>query len=169
MPEEIINRVAQSGLVDLDPADFYPKFEIVELDIKPWLFQGLILKERDFRAALKEHEWGQYKGQHLIVFCSADVIIPQWAYMLIAIYLEPMECEFHLGTKQEFVKEWMHKAIESYDFAQYAGARVVVKGCGDYQIPDLAYLRIAQRLMPVAKSIMFGEACSTVPIYKRTK
>lgn len=169
MPEEIVNRVAQSGLVDLDPADFYPKFEIEELDIKPWLFQGLILKERDFRTALKAFDWTKYQGGQLVIHCSADAIIPQWAYMLIASYLQPIDCDFYLGTKEEFVKHWMTDTIARVDFSQYKDARVVVKGCGDYPIPDSAYLQIARALMPYAKSIMFGEACSTVPIYKRTK
>lgn len=169
MPEEIVNRVAQSGLVDLDPADFYPKFEIIELDIKPWLFQGLILKEGEFRASLKSHDWSVYNKQNVVVYCSVDAIIPQWAYMLIAAHLEPIDCHFFLGSKDDFVKEWMKGDIESYDFAQHDNARVVVKGCGEYPIPDTAYLQITKGLMPHAKSIMFGEACSTVPIFKRTK
>jgi len=164
-----VNRVAQSGIVNLDPEDFYPKFEIQELDIKPWLFQGLLLKEKDFRASLAEHDWLAYKGKHVCVYCSSDAIIPQWAYMLIATYLQPVDCEFQKGTKEEFIHQYMSEAIRNVDYSTFADARVIIKGCGQHPIPDFVYLELTKRLMPVTKSVMFGEACSTVPIYKKKK
>lgn len=169
MPEEIVNRVAQSGIVNIDPADFYPKYDILELDIKPWLFQGLLLKEKDFRAALAEHDWSAYAGKHVVVFCSSDAIIPQWAYMLLASYLQPVDCEFGRGTREEYITQKIMEAISQADYNQYQDARVIIKGCGDYPIPDFAYLELTKRLMPMTKSVMFGEACSTVPIYKKKK
>ena len=169
MPEEIVNRVAQSGIINLDPADFYPKFEITELDIKPWLFQGLLLKEKDFRQHLVAHNWQQYEGKHVAVFCSADAIIPQWAYMLLASHLQPTASGFSVGTSSDFTHDYMMQAISEHDYKQYLDARVILKGCGDYPIPDFVYLELTKRLVPVAKSVMFGEACSTVPIYKKKK
>lgn len=167
MSNEIINRVAQSGIINLDPADFYPKFTIQELDIKPWLFQGLLLREKDFRQAIQDHNWQTYEQQYVAVYCSADAIIPQWAFMLLASSLQPVAKQFFLGTKNQFAEMLVLKAIEQTDFSIYQNQRVIIKGCGDYPIPNAAYLEITKHLVPLAKSIMYGEACSTVPIYKK--
>lgn len=169
MPNEILNRVAQSNIINLDPADFYPKFNIQTLDIKPWLFQGLLLKEKDFREHLAGHNWQQYQGAHVAVYCSADAIIPQWAHMLLAVYLQQANCTFMWGSKQAFIERLMLSAISAHDFSSCQGKPVIIKGCGQYPIPDSAYVAITQQLYPIAKSIMYGEACSTVPIYKQKK
>lgn len=169
MSNEIVNRVVQSGIVNIDPADFYPKFEIIELDIKPWLFQGLLLKEKDFRASLASHDWTVYQGKHVVVFCSSDAIVPQWAYMLLASCLQPVDCQFARGTREQYIQQQILESIKAADYTQYTDARVIIKGCGEFPIPDFAYLELTKRLMPMTKSVMFGEACSTVPIYKKKK
>ncbi len=169
MPDEIINRVAESGIMNLDPADFYPKEHILELDIKPWLFQGLLLKEKDFRAYLKEHNWEQYSNNYVGVYCSADAIIPQWAFMLLATYLSSCGAKYYLGQKEKVAQLVLSENIQCHDYNQYRDAKVIIKGCGDYPIPDSAYLELTKKLIPLAKSVMYGEACSTVPIYKKKK
>lgn len=169
MPDQIVNRIAQSGIIDLDPADFYPKSNILELDIKPWLFQGLLLKEKDFRTNLTEHNWQQYENQTVAVFCSADAIIPQWAYMLLGAYLAQVNCQYFVGTKTEVAQTILLKTIAAHDYSKYQDQRIIIKGCGDYPIPDGAYLELTKNLTPIAKSVMYGEACSTVPIYKKKK
>ncbi len=163
----LVNRVAQSGLITLDLETFYPEGEIVAFDLKDYLFMGLILKEKDFREALKAHDWTQYAGKNVAVFCSADAIIPMWAYMLVTAYAAPYARDIFQGQPEQFVEAAFLKKIATLDLAPYEGKRLVVKGCSDRPVPPSAYVEITRRLQPIALSIMFGEPCSTVPVYKR--
>lgn len=165
--ENIINKVAQSGLVTLDPAAFYPAGDRVVYDIKDNLFQGLILREKDFREFVKNHDWSQYAGKNIAVTCTADAIVPAWAYMLIANRLAPYVHEVVFGDKDVLETVLFEKAMTSLDVEQYRDQRIVIKGCGEIEVPVSAYVELTKKLTPVAKSIMFGEPCSTVPIYKR--
>jgi uncharacterized protein DUF2480 len=165
--ENIINKVAQSGLVTLDPAAFYPAGERVVYDIKDNLFQGLILREKDFREFIKSHDWQQYEGKNVAVTCTADAIVPAWAYMLIANRLAPFASDVVFGDKDVLETVLFEKAMNGFDAEQYRDQRVVIKGCGEIDVPVSAYVELTKKLTPVAKSIMFGEPCSTVPIYKR--
>ncbi|MEY3238924.1 MAG: hypothetical protein RIR11_362 [Bacteroidota bacterium] len=166
---ELVNRVAQSGLVTLDLETFYPKGEIVGFDLKNYLFMEMILKEKDFRAALDEHNWAQYTDKNLAVYCSADAIIPMWAYMLVATHAAPFAADIVQSTPEQLPEIVFWKKIAALDITQYAGKRMVVKGCSDQPVPPSAYLEITRRLQPIAQSIMFGEPCSTVPVYKKAK
>ncbi|RCH54640.1 hypothetical protein DJ568_12535 [Mucilaginibacter hurinus] len=165
--ENIINKVAQSGLVTLDPATFYPAGERVVYDIKDNLFMGLMLREKDFREFVKEHDWTQYQGKYVAVTCSADAIVPAWAYMLLANRLAPYALEVVFGDAEVLETVLFVKAISKMDPEQYRDQRLVIKGCGDVPVPVSAYVELTKKLTPVAKSLMFGEPCSTVPIYKR--
>lgn len=167
MNEEIINKVAQSALVNLDLADWYPKEEIVLFDLKPLLFMEAILKEKEFRAALQNMDWSLYRDKIAAVACSADAIIPLWAYMLVAAYLEPFAAAIVMGDRDAALQQIFLSRINAIDITEYADKRVIVKGCGDLPIGGYAYMEIARRLRPVVKSIMYGEACSNVPVYKK--
>ena len=167
MAEEIVNRVSASVLEDLNLEDYYPKEEIVVFDLKPYLFMELILKEKDFREALQNTDWTIYQGKVVAVTCSADAIIPMWAYMLVASYLQPIASEIVFGDADAALKELFLKKIASIDVSRFADKRVVVKGCGNLPVGEYAFLEITKVLRPVAKSIMYGEACSTVPIFKK--
>ncbi|MFI5152591.1 MAG: DUF2480 family protein [Chitinophagales bacterium] len=167
MTDEIINKVASSSLVTLDLEDYYPKEEVVLFDIKPYLFMELMLKEKDFRLSLADVDWSAYRDKIVAVTCTADAIIPYWAYMLVASYLEPVAKDIIMGDEKSAIREILLKRIAAIDIVPFRDQRVVVKGCGELAIGEFAYLEITRRLMPVAKSIMFGEACSTVPIYKK--
>jgi hypothetical protein len=169
MSDVFINKVAESGIITIDLETFFPKEEIVVFDIKDYLFMGLILKEKDFRAALKELSLEKYEQKIVAVTCSADAIIPMWAYMLIASLLQPVCIDVILGTADEVEKKMLLQNIQQIDITAYMDNRVVVKGCGEKPIPEEAYLEITNKLRPVAKSIMFGEPCSTVPVYKKPK
>ncbi|MBS1763937.1 MAG: DUF2480 family protein [Bacteroidetes bacterium] len=166
MQEEIINRVSQSGLIQISPADFIPQGERVLLDIKPWLFQELILKEKDFREQLKLHDWEQYRHKYVAVHCSADAIIPTWAYMLISSALENIAAGVYFGTLEEMIEILASKNITDTDFEKFRNQRVVIKGCSDYNFSPSIYMLLTSKLKPVVKSIMFGEPCSTVPVFK---
>jgi uncharacterized protein DUF2480 len=167
MSEEIINKVAQSELLSLDLEEYYPKEKIVVFDLKPFLFMELILKEKDFRAALQNTDWSQYRDKIVAVTCSADAVIPVWAYMLVATYLEPVAADIIMGDEKKAVEQFLLKKIQQININEYAGKRIVVKGCGDLPIGEFAYMEITKRLRPVVKSIMYGEPCSTVPVYKK--
>lgn len=166
MNDPIINKVAESGLVTLDLEKYFPAGNNLVFDLKDYLFMGLILKEKEFREALKNTDWSYYKDKNVAVTCSADAIIPMWAYMLVASYLQPVAAEMVLGDEKELHKALFIKNLSRLDIAEFADKRVVVKGCGEIPIGEFAYLEITRLLRPVAKSIMYGEACSTVPIYK---
>jgi len=167
MQETIVNKVAESGLITLDLEEYYPKEEIVVFDLKAHLFMGLILKEKDFRAALQNIDWSQYQSKNVALTCSADAIIPMWAYMLVASYLRPFANEIIFGNKETVISALILKNLSKINGEEFTDKRIVVKGCGDVQIPESAYIEITNRLRPYAKSIMYGEPCSTVPIYKK--
>lgn len=167
MSDTIVNKVAESGLITLDLEQFYPKDETVLFDLKDYLYMGLVLKEKEFRDALKKTDWENYRNKYVGVVCSADAIIPMWAYMLVSSYLQPVAKDVVVGDQQQVNKTVFLKNILNIDVSQFADQRIVVKGCGDIPIDEFAYLEITKLLRPVAKSIMYGEPCSTVPIYKR--
>jgi hypothetical protein len=167
MNDVLQNKVANSGIVSLDLEKYLPTGEVGYFDLKEHLFMGLILKEKDFREALKNTDWTQYQDKNVAVFCSADAIIPVWAYMLIASYLQPVAATIFTGTMEEMQKYLFLKRLSSINTSEFAGQRVVVKGCGEVQIDNYAYAEITNLLLPHVKSIMYGEPCSTVPIYKK--
>ncbi|MBX2892514.1 MAG: DUF2480 family protein [Saprospiraceae bacterium] len=167
LEQPLVNRVAQSGLLTIDLEELYPTGEIVPFDLKDYLFMGLILKEKDFREALKAHDWSQYEGKNLAVFCSADAIIPMWAYMLVATHAATFASDVALTTPDLFAETAFLRKLATLNMDDYAGKRIVVKGCSDKPVPPSAYMEITRRLQPVAQSIMFGEPCSTVPVYKK--
>lgn len=165
--EQLINRVAKSGLITIDLEEFYPKEDLAIFDLKDYLFQGLVLREKDFREAVQNHEWQQYKNKVLLVYCSTDAIIPVWAYMLVASAAAPYAMEVFQGSPDEYLKISFLKNINKLNVEQYAGQRVVIKGCSHKPVPVAAYTELTRKLRPVALSIMYGEPCSTVPIFKR--
>jgi hypothetical protein len=167
MDETLVNKVSASGLVSLDLEDYYPKEAILTFDLKDHLFMGLILKEKDFREALKNLDWSLYKNQNVAIVCSADAIIPSWAYMLIVTYLQPLAKDIYVASPEEVKKEILLKNLNTIAVSDFTDQRVVVKGCGDLNIGSFAYAEITKILLPVVKSIMYGEPCSTVPIFKR--
>ena len=165
--ETIVNKVAQSGLMTVDLASFSPKGERVVYDIKDNLFQGLILREKDFREFVNTHDWQQYQGKFVAITCSADAIVPTWAYMLLANRLEPYATDIVFGDVATLETVLYERALEKLDMEHYRDQRVVVKGCGDIEIPESAFVNFTTRVSKVAKSIMYGEPCSTVPVFKR--
>jgi hypothetical protein len=167
MEETIINKVSESALTTLNLEDFYPKEEIALFDMKDFLFMELILKEKEFREALKNLELGKYEDKLVAVTCTADAVIPVWAYMLVATHLQPVAKEIVFGTEEELKKQLLLKNISRLSINDYADKRVVIKGCGVLPITEAAYLEATKLLRPVVKSIMYGEPCSTVPIFKK--
>ena len=168
MSDEIINKVAESGLITIDLENYLPQKEsIAVFDLKDFLFMGMILKEKDFREALKKNDWEKYRDKHVAITCSADAIIPVWAYMLVTTYLQPVAKETSVGTEKEIYKSVFLKNISSMNSSEFNGSRIVLKGCGEAPIDDFAYAEATRILLPVAKSIMYGEPCSTVPVYKK--
>jgi len=166
MNEAIVNKVSESGLITLDLEQYYPREEVVLFDLKDYLFMGLILKEKDYREALKNLEWETYRNKYVGVTCSADAIIPPWAYMLAASYLQPLAKDVIMGDEKEVHKTIFLQNIQGINIDEFSGQRVVVKGCGETPIGEFAYMEVTKRLRPVARTIMYGEPCSTVPIYK---
>lgn len=167
MEETIRNKVSESGLVTLDLEEYYPKEEIVVFDLKEYLFMNLILKEKDFRTALQNLDWKQYDNKNVALTCTADAIIPMWAYMLVASYLQPVAREIVYGGREKLIASLMIKNIGKIDVGAFEGKRVVIKGCGNVPVPEEAYVEITKVLRPFVKSLMFGEPCSTVPVYKK--
>jgi hypothetical protein len=167
MSDIIVNKVAESGLISLNLEDFYPKGEIKIFDLKDYLFMGMILKEKDYRTALLTIDWEKYRDKYVAITCTADAVIPMWANMLAASYLQPVAKEVVFGDEKKLIETILIKNIASVKPEDYADQRVVIKGCGEIAIPEIAYVEITNKLRPVAKSIMYGEPCSTVPIYKR--
>lgn len=164
--ETIVNKVADSGIITLDLAPYVHTNDVMDFDLKPFLFREMILKEKDYRAALQEHDWQQYGGKHVALHCSADAIIPVWAYMLATSYLQPVAASVYYSTPEELAKVLINNRINEIDTLEYTGKRVVLKGCGDIPVPEIAYVAATNHLRPVVKSLMYGEPCSTVPIYK---
>jgi hypothetical protein len=167
MSEPFVNKVAESGLVTLDLEKYYPKQPTAVFDLKDHLFMGMILKEKDFREALKNLDWSVYQNKAVAVTCSADAIIPVWAWMLVATQLEPLASTIVMGTEKELHKALYLENIAAINTADFEDKRVVIKGCGETPIDDYVYMEITKRLRPVVKSIMYGEPCSTVPVYKK--
>jgi len=167
MSDEIVNKIAQSQLITLDLETYYPAEEIMLFDLKPHLFMELILKEKEFRAALQNNDWSVYQNKIVAVTCTADAIIPMWAYMLVASYLQPVAKDVIFGDENTARQQIFLQRIDAINAEEFVDKRIVVKGCGDVPIGEFAYLAITKKLMPVAKSIMYGEPCSTVPIFKR--
>ena len=165
--EKIVNRVSESDLITFDLEEFYPKEEKKSFDLKEYLFMGLILKEKDFREALKNFDWSVYQNKNVAVFCSADAIIPVWAYMLVAVYLTPVAKRFYFCKEEELDEVIYKEEIAALDVSQYTDQRIIIKGCSDKPVPVSAYLEITRKLRPVAKSLMYGEACSNVPLFKQ--
>jgi hypothetical protein len=165
--ENFVNKVAASGLVTLNLEDYYPKGERVVYDIKENLFHGLMLREKDFREFIKTHDWSQYQGKNVSIICSADAIVPTWAYMLLANRMKPFANEIVFGNLELLETVLFTKALARIDISSFANERVVIKGCGDIAVPVSAYVELTNLLTPVVKSIMYGEPCSTVPVYKR--
>jgi len=167
MAEEIINRVANSKLQVIDLEDFYPEGKRVLLDIKDWLFQGLVLREKDFRAHVKHHNWEQYQGTFVALHCSTDAIVPDWAYMLISIRLQNIAQLSVIGDLEQLESILYSEIISNLDIEPYQNLPVIIKGCSNKPVPANALVLLSQKLKSVAKSIMFGEACSSVPLYKK--
>ncbi|MBM3159321.1 MAG: DUF2480 family protein [Bacteroidetes bacterium] len=164
---EFVNKVEESGLITIDLEDWYPKGEITTLDLKDYLFMGMIVKEKEFRESLNNTNWENFRDKMVSVVCSADAIIPSWAYMLLASFLQPVCKEMALALPDELRKQVFIRNIQSINAAVYKDQRVIIKGCGDTPIGDFAYLEATRILRPVVKSLMYGEPCSTVPVFKR--
>lgn len=169
MSDVFKNKVAESGILTLDLEQYYPKDNIAVFDMKDYLFMGLILKEKDFRESLKSLDTIIYKDKIVAITCSADAVIPMWAYMLAASLLQPVATEIIFANEEDAKKKMLLRNIEAIPVHDFSDKRVVIKGCGETPIPEEAYIEITKRLRPVAKSIMYGEPCSTVPVYKKEK
>lgn len=167
MTNEIINKIAKSGIINLDLEDYAPKDIIAELDLKDFLFEGLILKEKHFRESLKDHNWSKYRNNVLALFCSANSIIPMWAYMLVTSYLEKNNLINFYGNKEQVFNLLFLEIIGKIDIQEFKDKRVIVKGCGNLKIHEKIYVAITKKMQPAVKSLMFGEACSSVPIHKK--
>jgi len=167
MEEVMTNKVAESGIITLNLEDYYPKGETVVFDLKDYLFMGLILKEKDFREALKNLDLVPYTDKNVALSCTADAIIPMWAYMLVSSYLQPVAKNVVFGNEEFLQKTLFLKNLYQINTGDFTDKRVVIKGCGDLPISESAYVEITNLLRPVAKSIMYGEPCSTVPIFKK--
>ena len=166
--EEIRNKVKESGLIQLDLANYKPTVQMVGIDLAAQLWQGLVLKEKDFRDWIKNHHWGQYQGKAVYIFCSSDAIIPTWAFMLVTSALEKENVYSQVGSEMELTKALIQEAICSIDTNEIKDQRVIIKGCADIADPAFAMSYLVRLLQPHVKSIMYGEPCSTVPIYKKS-
>ena len=165
--EEIVNKVAASGLVTINLEEFSPAGDRVSIDLAEQLWQGLALREKDFRSWIQTHDWSQYQGKHVAVFCSVDAIIPAWAFMLVASALSDYAVTVVQGNRNELEEVLFRNVVDGLDVTAYQDKRCVVKGCSNLPVPQSAYTHLVVRLRPVVRSIMFGEPCSTVPVYKR--
>lgn len=166
---EIVNRVAQSGIKTINLEKWFPTKSILAFDLKEYLFQGLVLKEKDFRQSLEDLDWAPYSDSMVYVYCSVDAIVPTWAYMLVGKYLSEVTNLVYYGNREEALGKYYREIIYNLDVAEYNDERVILKGCSSKPVPNSAYLDLTVRLKPVVKSLMFGEACSAVPIFKRKK
>lgn len=166
---ELVNKIAASGIITIDLETLVKSKEIIELDISQFLFRGLLLKEKEFRVELKSFDWSRFSDKIVAVHCSTDAIVAQWAYMLIANALTKAEAEFYYGSKEEVWNLLLLQSIKKLSAEEYEDKMVVIKGCGTRTLPNAAYLEITKKLQPIVKSLMFGEPCSTVPVYKKSK
>jgi hypothetical protein len=167
--DEIINKIEKSGLITLDLEDFYPKEKRVQFDLKDYLYEDLVLKEKEFRENLSKLDWKIYENTYVSVTCSSDAIVPSWSYLLIATYLTGVAKLVSFGSLDELERDIYTEIIQKMDTKSYQDKKIIIKGCSQKFIPQNAYLQLIQKLKPVASSLMFGEACSTVPIYKKRK
>jgi len=167
--EPIVNKVAASGLTTIDLEDYYLKGDRLLFDIKDLLFQGLILREKDFREFVKNENWSKYKDKYVAIFCSTDAIVPTWAYMLLTTHLEPFAKKVVFGNLDTLETILYNETLQKININDFKDARIVIKGCGNLPVPPSAYVELTRLLRPVAKSIMYGEPCSTVPLYKQPK
>ena len=167
MPDEIINRVANSKLITINLEDYYPEGARVLFDVKNWLLEGLVLREKEFRTQVANHNWEQYKNNYVALTCSTDAIIPGWAYMLISIHLENYSKKTIIGNLQTLETCIYQEVLSKVDVTAYKNKPIIIKGCSSKPVPQNAYIMLSSLLKPVAKSIMYGEACSAVPLYKR--
>ncbi|TXG36909.1 DUF2480 family protein [Seonamhaeicola maritimus] len=166
MPNEIINRVANSKLVTLDLEDFYPEGNRIVFDIKDWLFEGFVLREKDFRTQVSEFDWSKYQDNYIALTCSTDAIIPGWAYMLLTVQLQPYAKKVVVGDLEILEASIYHDIINNLSIDEFQDKPIIIKGCSNKPVPQNAYIMLTNKLKPVAKSIMYGEACSSVPLYK---
>ncbi|RYY45631.1 MAG: DUF2480 family protein [Chitinophagaceae bacterium] len=167
MSETFVNKVAESGIITLNLEDYYPKEEVEIFDMKDYLFMGLILKEKDFRESLKQLDISTYQNKIVALTCTADAVIPMWAYMLVASSLQPVAKEIIFGSGEDALQQLLLRNIAGIDATAFDGQRIVIKGCGELPVKEAAYIEITRLLRPMAKSIMYGEPCSTVPVFKK--
>lgn len=169
MAEEIINRVANSALVTFDLEDYYPSGKRAMVDISQWLYEGIVLREKEFRAGISSHDWSQYEGAFVALHCSTDAIIPGWAYLLISTYLNPYARHVVVGDLETLESSLYRMILEEIDTTPFEGKPVILKGCSNKPVPANAYVWAAAKLQPVVRSLMYGEACSSVPLFKQKK
>lgn len=167
MAEEIVNRVANSKLVVVDLEDYYPSGKRMVIDIKDWLFEGFVLREKEFRTQVSNHDWTLYKDAYVALTCSSDAIVPAWAFMLLTIHLEPFAKKTIIGNLEQLETSLYQTIIENLDISPFKGKPLIIKGCSNKPVPSNAYILLSQKLKPIATSIMYGEACSAVPLFKR--
>ena len=168
MSDEIINRVANSKLEVFDLEDYFPEGNYQTIDIKNWLFEGLVLREKEFRSAIESHNWENYKDAYVALYCSTDAIVPSWAYLLIASHLNPYARKVFRGDLEELRSILYSEILKNIDYTPYENKAVIIKGCSRKPVPENAYLWLLEKLQPIAKKIMYGEACSAVPICKKS-
>jgi len=169
MAEEIVNRIAESKLVTFNLEDFYPKGQRVVFDISDWLLEGFVLREKDFREQAKNHDWEQYEGAYVALVCSTDAIVPSWAFMLVSSYLQGIAQKTIIGDLENLESHLYQEVIDRLDVSDLEDKPVIIKGCSNKPVPKNAYIMIMQKLQPVVKSLMYGEACSSVPLYKKPR
>ena len=167
MENEIINRVANSKLVVVDLEDYYPKGKRTSIDIKDWLFEEIILREKDFREYVNQHDWSQYQDNFVALNCSSDAIIPAWSFMLVTMHLQPYAKKVVIGNIEQLETSIYQDILQNMDFTEYNDKPLIIKGCTNKPVPANAYILLAEKLRPIAKSVMYGEACSSVPLFKR--
>ena len=167
MSEEIINRVANSKLVTIDLEDYYPRGERILFDISQWLSEGIVLREKDFREKANTHDWSRYTDCFVALHCSTDAIVPGWAYLLLSLHLAPFSSKVTVGSLEDLENVLFTEILQSIDVSEYKDKPVIIKGCARKPIPENAYVLLAQKLQPITKSIMYGEACSSVPLFRR--
>ncbi|MEP1488943.1 MAG: DUF2480 family protein [Algibacter sp.] len=167
MKDEIINRVANSKLITLNLEDYYPEGKRVVFDIKDWLFEGFVLREKDFRTQAAEFDWSQYQDNYVALTCSSDAIIPAWAFMLLSIHLEPFTKKTLIGSLEALETSIYQDILKDIDVSEFTDKPIIIKGCSKKPVPQNAYIMLSNKLRPIAKSIMYGEACSSVPLYKK--
>lgn len=166
MQDDIINRVANSKLITINLEDYYPNGTRVLFDIKDWLFKGFVLREKEFRNQVKEYDWSQHQNNYVALTCSSDAIVPAWAYILISIHLESFTKRVIIGSLEQLESSLFQDVISNLDVSKFKDKPIIIKGCSKKPVPQNAYIMLANKLKPVAKSIMYGEACSSVPLYK---